>query len=103
MTALDDLPIVTQDDIYLFNEGRHFQLYEHLGAHCVEGGVTFAVWAPNAVAVSVVGDRNGWQPGAHPLAPQESSGIWGGTLEGWEPGDRYKYRIEARNGYVVDK
>ena len=59
---------LSTDDIYLFNEGRHFRLYEHLGAHAGAGGVTFAVWAPSAAAVSVVGDRNGWHVGADPLA-----------------------------------
>jgi 1,4-alpha-glucan branching enzyme len=95
--------ILTKDDIYLFNEGRHFRLYEHLGAHCVDGGVAFAVWAPNAARVSVVGDRNGWDPSAAPLSPRESSGIWVGKLDGWGVGDRYKFHIEARNGYRVDK
>jgi 1,4-alpha-glucan branching enzyme len=94
---------LSHDDIYLFNEGRHFRLYEHLGAHANGDAVTFAVWAPNAVAVSVVGDRNDWQPGKHPLEPRESSGIWMASFADWQVGDCYKLHIEARNGYRVDK
>jgi 1,4-alpha-glucan branching enzyme len=94
---------LSHDDIYLFNEGRHFRLYEHLGAHATDDAVTFAVWAPNAVAVSLVGDRNGWRPGAHPLQPRESSGIWMATLPEWQLGDCYKFHIEGSNGYQVDK
>ncbi len=56
------MTLVTADDLYLFNEGRHYRLYERLGAHCVDDAVEFGVWAPNARAVSVVGDRNGWLP-----------------------------------------
>jgi 1,4-alpha-glucan branching enzyme len=102
MTSLHDPPL-TKDDIYLFNEGRHFRLYQHLGAHCRDGGVTFAVWAPNATAVSLVGDRNGWAPDRDPLTPSADSGIWAASLAGWGVGDRYKFHIEGRNGYHVDK
>ncbi|MCU1430408.1 MAG: 1,4-alpha-glucan branching enzyme [Actinomycetia bacterium] len=101
MTDMDE--VISADDIYLFNEGRHFRLYEHLGAHCSDGGVTFAVWAPNASSVSAVGDRNGWTPHADELQPCQSSGIWVGELAGWGVGDRYKFHIEARSGYRVDK
>jgi 1,4-alpha-glucan branching enzyme len=95
---------LTADDIYLFNEGRHYRLYERLGAHRGGDGRTeFAVWAPNADAVSLVGDRNGWQPGAHPLAPVRSSGVWSGAFDRWEVGHRYKFHITTRGGYRVDK
>jgi 1,4-alpha-glucan branching enzyme len=97
------MALVTADDVYLFNEGRHYRLYDHLGAHPVEQGVEFGVWAPNARAVSVVGDRNGWRTGADALAPVGSSGLWSGRADGWQPGDHYKYRFETRTGGVVDR
>jgi 1,4-alpha-glucan branching enzyme len=90
-------------DRYLLNEGRHFRLHHSLGAHVDGDGVTFAVWAPDAQAVSVIGDRNGWRAGADPLAPQGATGVWAGRLAGWQPGDCYKYRVEGRNGFVADK
>jgi 1,4-alpha-glucan branching enzyme len=99
MTRLSDA------DLYLFNEGTHHRLYDKLGVHLIEGGgAEFAVWAPNAAQVSVIGDWNGWQAGADPLAPTGSSGIWSGTVPRAHRGNRYKYRIESRHGgYVVDK
>src|SRR5579872_818524 len=92
-------------DLYLFNEGRHFELYDHMGAHPLPAGAgaRFAVWAPNAAAVSVVHDGNGWTPESDRLEPQGSSGIWAGVVEGMPPGTRYKYRIEPRSGRPRDK
>jgi 1,4-alpha-glucan branching enzyme len=90
-------------DLFLFNEGRHFQLHDHLGAHLVATGVQFAVWAPNAAAVSVMHDGNGWTPGADRLEPQASSGIWSGVIAGMPAGTRYKYRIEPQHGRARDK
>ena len=100
--------LLTEDDLYLFNEGSHLRLYEKLGAHLVThagaGGVYFAVWAPNAARVSVIGDFNGWDRGAHPLRVRGSSGIWEGFVAGVAPGTRYKYWIESRHaGYKVEK
>jgi len=97
------------DDLWLFNEGAQTRLHEHLGAH--EGtdaagveGTWFGVWAPNARAVSVLADLNGWRGGESPLTAQDDSGIWTGFVAGIGHGDRYKYRIESRaNGYTVDK
>ena len=100
---------LTDYDIYLFRRGEHFRLYRKLGAHPaeVEGrrGVHFAVWAPNAAYVSVIGSFNGWDPGAHPLRPREDgSGIWEGFVEGAGRGDLYKYRVISRyGGYAADK
>ena len=99
---------LTEEDRYLFNEGSHTRLYRRLGAHPCEregkGGVHFAVWAPNAEAVSVIGDFNRWAPGSHPLTPSGSSGLWEGFVEGARKGDRYKFHIDSRvNGYKVDK
>jgi 1,4-alpha-glucan branching enzyme len=88
--------LLTQDDLYLFNEGSHFRLYEKLGAHPVEGGTIFGVWAPNAETVSVIGDFNAWDPRAHPLQPRGSSGIWEGVVAGVGPGTIYKFHIVAR-------
>ncbi|HEY5889723.1 MAG TPA: 1,4-alpha-glucan branching enzyme, partial [Acidimicrobiia bacterium] len=85
--------LLTEDDLHLWNEGTHYRLYEKMGAHEVDGGVQFAVWAPNADAVSVVGDWNGWDPATNQLSPRGVSGIWEGFVEGVGPGAAYKYRI----------
>ena len=104
-----DLSRLTEHDIYLFKEGSHFRLYDKLGAHPMahEGvsGVVFAIWAPNAARVSVVGDFNGWDPGPHPLRVRgDGSGIWEGFIPGIGQGERYKYRIHSHHrGHVVDK
>ncbi|HEX9187442.1 MAG TPA: 1,4-alpha-glucan branching protein GlgB [Vicinamibacteria bacterium] len=97
-----------EQDLHLFNEGTHTRLYRKLGAHltAVEGrpGVTFAVWAPNAESVSVMGDFNGWAKGRHPLRRVGASGIWQGFVAGLGPGAVYKYHVRSRlNGFVVDK
>jgi len=97
---------LTEQDLYLFNEGSHLRLWEALGAHPAgEGkGVRFAVWAPDAVRVSVIGSFNGWDEETDVLEPRGSSGIWEGFVPGAERGDLYKYRIRSREaGYVVDK
>ncbi len=103
-----DRSLLTEHDVYLFNEGSWLRAYEKMGSHpCVldgEEGVHFAVWAPNAERVSVVGDFNDWTPGKHPLAPRGSSGIWEGFIPGLGPGARYKYHIVSRfGGYQVFK
>ncbi len=103
-----DLTLLTDDDIFLFNEGSHFRLYEKLGAHLVSKedvkGTYFAVWAPNAVAVSVMGDFNGWSKEGHPLRPKDSSGIWEGFIPGITKGVKYKYYIKSRvKNYRVEK
>jgi len=103
-----DTTLLTDDDLYWFNEGTHARLGQKLGAHLrtVDGvdGAVFAVWAPNADRVSVVGDFNAWDPGAHRLAPRSSSGIWEGFVPDAAAGARYKFHIESRyNGYRVDK
>jgi len=99
---------LSANDLYLFNEGSHFQLYDKLGARIVSGaetpGVHFAVWAPNARHVSVIGDFNGWDRSSHPMQPMESSGIWEGFVPGLGRGALYKYFIESNhNGYQVEK
>jgi len=96
---------LTEYDDYLFRQGSHQRLYTRLGAH-VEGNAThFAVWAPNAASVAVIGDFNGWDATACRLtARDENAGIWAGVAAGAQPGHRYKYRIESRlRGYRADK
>jgi 1,4-alpha-glucan branching enzyme len=103
MTAAETT-LLTDQDIYLWNEGSHFRLYDKLGAHpAADGkGVYFAVWAPNADSVSVIGDWNGWDPATDPLRAVQHSGIWAGFVADAAPTHSYKYRI--RNGsYQVDK
>jgi 1,4-alpha-glucan branching enzyme len=100
--------LLTEDDLYLFNEGSHFHLYEKLGSHpvVVNGleGAYFAVWAPNATEVFVKGDFNGWQDYGHRLSLKGNSGIWEGFIPGMTKGSLYKYRIVNHNsGYGVDK
>jgi 1,4-alpha-glucan branching enzyme len=100
--------LLTDHDLHLFNEGTHFRLYEKLGAHPVRRdgaeGTYFAVWAPNAERVCVMGDFNGWARTGHPLSPRATSGIWEGFVEGVGPGMRYKYHIvSGSHGYRVDK
>ncbi|MFH1934151.1 MAG: 1,4-alpha-glucan branching protein GlgB [Pseudomonadota bacterium] len=99
---------LTDDDLYLFNEGSHFRLYEKLGAHPMEHegkeGTCFAVWAPDAQKVYVMGDFNGWDKESHPLRPRGKSGIWEGFIPGVGKGANYKYHIASRfHGYHVDK
>ncbi|MBN2058280.1 MAG: 1,4-alpha-glucan branching protein GlgB [Candidatus Saganbacteria bacterium] len=101
--------LITDSDVYLFKEGTHCRLYDKLGAHPAKVkrriGTHFAVWAPNAEKVSVLGDFNGWDRGSHPLAPRwDASGIWEGFVPGVSKGDLYKYHITSRhNRYSVDK
>ena len=104
-SAAGNPSVLTDFDIHLFNEGRHLRLYDKLGAHLAADGTTFAVWAPNAARVSVVGDFNGWNGDTHPLEPSGGSGIWVATIADVEQGHNYKYRIvsAADEGYTVDK
>jgi 1,4-alpha-glucan branching enzyme len=94
---------VTDYDRYLFNEGSHRAVHRLLGAHLEGRGVRFAVWAPSARAVSVIGDFNGWDRTASPLEPQKESGIWSGFVDGAEKGDAYKYFIQGAGDYQVEK
>ncbi|MFH1597373.1 MAG: 1,4-alpha-glucan branching protein GlgB [Pseudomonadota bacterium] len=103
-----DISLLSEDDLYLFNEGSHFRLYEKLGAHLLEAegkaGACFAVWAPEAKQVTVMGDFNGWHKSSHPLRPRGQSGIWEGFIPGVDQGAGYKYHIRSRHrGYRVDK
>ncbi|HET7786609.1 MAG TPA: 1,4-alpha-glucan branching enzyme, partial [Myxococcales bacterium] len=95
--------LLSDDDLHLFNEGSHLRLYDHLGAHLREGGAQFAVWAPNARTINLVGDWNGWNKHQDALQPRGSSGIWEGFVRGVGKGTKYKFHIEGPGGYRVDK
>jgi 1,4-alpha-glucan branching enzyme len=92
-------------DLHLFGEGQHWRLWDKLGAHIVERdgqrGVRFAVWAPNAEGVSVVGDFNDWDASRDPLVPVQSSGVWEGFVPGVAAGALYKFAIRPRGADVV--
>ena len=99
---------LSDQDLYLFNEGSHFKLYDHLGAHLMEHdgkkGVYFAVWAPNAKKVAVIGDFNEWNKTKNPLHPRETSGIWEGFIPGLDKGCVYKYYISSHiQGHKAEK
>ena len=103
-----DITLLTGDDLYLFNEGSHIRLYEKLGAHTltVDGanGTYFAVWAPDARQVSVIGEFNGWNKTSHILHSRGQSGIWEGFIPDIGKGDLYKYQIVSRHRrYQVEK
>ncbi|MBI4003118.1 MAG: 1,4-alpha-glucan branching enzyme, partial [Nitrospira defluvii] len=99
--APSNVSLLTADDLYLFNEGSHFHLYDKLGAHptTVQGveGTYFAVWAPAAEQVSVFGTFNHWDASRHPLRPCQSSGIWEGFIPGVGIGALYKFHIRSRH------
>ena len=103
-----DFTLLSPDDLHWFNEGTHYHIYEKLGAHpAVHNGVHgvyFAVWAPNAKSVCVIGDFNNWEKGKNRLHPRGSSGIWEGFIPGVTIGSRYKYHIHSKfHDYQVDK
>ncbi len=108
-SVIHGVSLLSDYDIYLFKEGNHFSLYEKLGSHVIESegvkGTCFAVWAPNAENVSVIGDFNGWDRHAHPLAPRwDGSGIWEGFVPGVGHGTIYKYHVQSKKrGYKVAK
>jgi len=98
--------LLTDFDIHLFRAGKHFKLYEKLGAHYIEkkGGTYFAVWVPNAKSVSVIGNFNHWQEGQHNLSPRwDSSGIWEGFFGDIQHGEAYKYGIRTNSGEYLAK
>ena len=100
--------VLSDQDLYLFNEGTHVRLYEKMGAHPCDSDspsdTSFAVWAPNAERVSVMGDFNDWSTTSHALESQGDSGIWEGVIPSVPVGTRYKYHIVSRyRDYEVDK
>jgi 1,4-alpha-glucan branching enzyme len=98
------VPLIGDLDLFLFNQGRHERLWDMLGAQPREGGCRFAVWAPNAREVRVIGDWCGWGPyDGVPLPPVGSSGIRAAFVPGARPGMRYKYRIQGADGVWQDR
>ena len=108
--------LLSDEVLYLFNEGSNYRLYETVGAHLVskeaskeasregQSGAMFSVWAPNAQSVSVIGSFNDWSARSHMLAPRGSSGIWEGFVPGVTKGALYKFHIESRRqSYHIDK
>jgi 1,4-alpha-glucan branching enzyme len=97
-------PVLSEYDLYLLGEGTHYKSYEKLGAHLMElegvRGVAFAVWAPNAHRVSVVGNFNNWDGRRHPMRVRGSSGVWELFIPGLDQGEVYKYEIKGRNDYL---
>ncbi|HAT02231.1 MAG TPA: 1,4-alpha-glucan branching enzyme [Oribacterium sp.] len=102
-----DPVFITELDRYLFGEGRHYKIYEKMGAHPAtlngKKGMHFAVWAPHAKAVSIVCDRNQWDVKANYMLPLEDSGIYEGFIEGMGYGEIYKYAIHTQHGDVLYK
>jgi 1,4-alpha-glucan branching enzyme len=103
-----DVSLLTDQDIYLFNEGSHYRIYDKLGAHITttggQPGTSFSVWAPNAREVSVMGSFNEWNPHSHQLNARGNSGIWEAFVPGSGKGGLYKFHIVSRqHGYIGDK
>ncbi|MGA8027319.1 MAG: 1,4-alpha-glucan branching enzyme, partial [Bryobacteraceae bacterium] len=96
--------LLDENDVYLFGEGTHINLADVMGAHiATEGGTRFAVWAPNARAVSVIGSFNQWDKHATPLS-RTHDGIWEALVSDAEIGSRYKYHVKSNfGGYKADK
>ena len=99
--------VITDFDLYLFGEGTDYRTYEKMGAHVMEiegvSGVHFAVWAPNAIRVSVTGDFNRWDGRHNPMHPRGSSGLWELFVPGLGAGDLYKFEIKGRDGFLGQK
>jgi 1,4-alpha-glucan branching enzyme len=103
-----DVSLLTPEDFYLFNEGSHYRIYDKMGAHLIESngvaGAIFALWAPNARRVTVIGSFNNWNPTSHQLQPRGSSGIWEGFIPGVTKGALYKFHIDStQHGYKAEK
>jgi 1,4-alpha-glucan branching enzyme len=108
LKAVEPYSRFTDFDIDLFKSGKHFKLYEKLGSHVVEHkgvvGTYFAVWAPNAQYVAVIGNFNGWNKGSHSLNYRwDASGIWEGFIPNVGVGETYKYYIKASTGEDLEK
>jgi 1,4-alpha-glucan branching enzyme len=101
------LPVLSDYDLHLFGEGNHDTIYEKLGSHAIVhagiAGVLFAVWAPNAKRVSVVGDLNGWDGRCHPMRVRGTSGVWELFIPELAEGELYKFEIKAADGSLITK
>jgi 1,4-alpha-glucan branching enzyme len=102
-----DLRVLTDYDLHLFGEGTFLRAFEKLGAHRVTAGgmvgIHFAVWAPNAAQVSLIGDFNSWDGRVHPMRNLGPSGVWEIFIPGLADGEKYKYEIRTRSGAVLKK
>ncbi len=100
-------PLLGDIDLHLLGEGKHWDSYEKLGAHLrtVDGvsGVNFAVWAPNAQGLSVVGDFNGWKPQMNQMRKHVPTGVWELFIPGLTEGTLYKFSVKQQDGQVVEK
>ncbi len=94
---------MSEEQIFLFNEGRNYESYKLLGAHIIGTGCRFGVWAPNALSVSVVCDKNNWNRNENPMSLQGKTGIWYVFIEGISVGERYKFCIETQRGEILYK
>lgn len=108
MNQVQHFSLFTDFDIYLFKSGTHYRIYEKLGSHILEvngqQGVYFAIWAPNAQKVSVVGNFNYWNTQSHPLSPRlDECGIWEGFIPNIGKGELYKYAIQTIDGRHIEK
>ena len=105
------MPTVGEMDQYYFSQGNHHELYEKLGAHIRYfdyfkdklGGVSFAVWAPNARRVSVIGDFNRWDGRRHVMRSLGTSGVWEIFIPGLQTGQNYKFEIKTKDGALLEK
>jgi len=101
------LPVLSDYDLHLFNRGTHYRLWEKLGANAMEHhgmrGIHFAVWAPNARGVSVIGDFNGWNPHSHMMRRLSFSGVWEIFAPLVAPGAAYKFLVHTLHGAKVEK
>jgi 1,4-alpha-glucan branching enzyme len=107
-TTFESFSLLTDFDIHLFRSGKHYKLYEKLGAHPVtvkgQEGTYFGVWAPNATSVSVIGYFNQWHAGHHSLYPRwDGSGIWENFFPRIKHGEAYKYAIHSNTGEFQEK
>ena len=107
-SSRSEMGLLTEQDLYLFNQGRHYRAYDKLGCHLTsvgdQAGACFSVWAPNARRVTVIGSFNGWNRDSHPLRPCASSGIWEDFIPGVTKGSAYKFHIVSQHhGHEVDK
>jgi 1,4-alpha-glucan branching enzyme len=101
------LPTLSEYDLYLFNSGDHHRIYDKLGSHAIDMngvcGVHFAVWAPNARSVSVVGSFNNWDRRRHAMRVLGGSGVWEIFIPGLKEGELYKFQIKTKSGTILDK
>ncbi len=98
------LPVLSDFDLHLFGEGNFFRMYEKFGAHVMEidgvSGVHFAVWAPNATRVSLIGTCNGWDGRRYPMRLHPGVGVWEIFIPGLDEGEIYKYELRTRDGHL---